>query len=203
MKSLRKLALSKLPDYYPGTTTILQPEVGLVGKFGPDYPIGATVHYTASENLELTRAALVAKGLNYHFMIDRNGSVAQTANLGYRVNHAGRAIWRGQSPNRTHIAIALVSWGILTDPGVTWTGRDVPQDEVRKWDGNLWHSATVAQEKALWDLLSWLCDHGIDPRSVCGHDEACLPKGRKVDPGGVLLVTMPELREALAGSGDK
>jgi len=191
--------MSKLPEYYPNVHLILEPTKNLVGKFIGDDPSGATIHYTASRNLEATHKTLMDRGLNYHFIIDREGKVIQTAQLTHRVHHAGKAKWLDKSPNRSHVSVALLSWGLLND-GKTWVGKRLPVEETAHRRNNTWDKATMAQEEALLHLCRWLVCMGIPPAGVCGHDECCLPKGRKVDPGGVLSWTMPEFRRLVTSA---
>lgn len=109
--------------------------------------------------------------------------------------HAGKSIWNGHSCNESHIAIALVSWGHLDKDGRTWAKTDVPEREIRSRDGILWHVATPQQEIALCKALMWFESIGLDKKNFCGHDECCIPKGRKLDPGGVLGFKMSDIRE--------
>lgn len=160
-------------------------------------PKGITIHYTADDNLDRTVRSLKGQKLGYHFFIERDGTVVQSADLLSRVNHAGVAKWRGQSPNRSHISIAVLSWGVLKN-SKNWLDNVVKQDVVVRRQ-HQWHAATKAQEGALISLLADLCSElKIDPMDVCGHDECAQPVGRKIDPGGIFEFTMPELRRKLS-----
>lgn len=193
----------KLPDLYLGTQKLLNPMQFAVG---PLDALGVTVHYTADGTVTQTVDALKKAGLGYHVIIDRDGMVYQTTYLSQRVHHAGEASWLGKSPNRHHVAVAVSSWGVvgLKDKKyTTWAGREIPATEVARRKGNLgpgdynWHAATGAQERALLMFLRWCVMKGISPDAVCGHDECATPKGRKADPGGVLSLTMAEVRNVL------
>lgn len=162
----------------------------------PALPTGITVHYTADGDIERVKREMSQAHVGYHFVIDRDGSLHQTANLAKAVNHAGKAMWQGQSPNRTHLAVAFVSWGLLHEGGIAWNGTRVIGVNRR---GHLWDPATAKQEKVLINLLRELCrDFQILPLNICGHDECALPAGRKVDPGGSLSKTMAEIRKELS-----
>lgn len=162
----------------------------------PALPTGITVHYTADGTLEQAKRAMDERKIGYHFIVDRDGLIHQTANLAKAVNHAGKAIWNGQSPNRTHLAIAFVNWGLASGDSLSWAGIKI---ETVKRMGFLWEPATAKQEKALKRLIQDLMkDFGISAANICGHDEAALPKGRKVDPGGSLSFTMAQLRKELS-----
>ena len=164
--------------------------------FWPALPTGITVHYTADGDIDRVKREMESRKVGYHFVIDRDGSIHQTASLAKSVNHAGNAKWNGQSPNRTHIAVSLVSWGLLIDENKAWNGSAV---HGVKRKGQWWDPATSAQEKALFVLLRGLMtDFQISAANICGHDECALPPGRKVDPGCIMTLTMPELRKALS-----
>jgi len=164
-------------------------------------PMGVTIHYTAGRNLMSSLDALRASGNAYHLLIDREGGVYQLMGFEAALWHSGRALWQGLSPNRSHLAVALLSWGKLTKikdgAYVNWLGVAVPKGDVVERMSGCWDAATQAQEEALMGFLTWAVYKGIDPKNICGHDECAIPRGRKVDPGGVLSVSMPVIREAL------
>lgn len=162
----------------------------------PALPTGITVHYTADSDIERVKREMDQSKVGYHFLIDKNGLIHQTANLSKAVNHAGKAMWNGQSPNRTHIAIAFVCWGLANRDGLAWNGTVI---ETVKRNGHLWEPATDKQEKALRRLIIDLMrDFGITAANICGHAECALPAGRKCDPGGSLSFTMAQLRKELS-----
>jgi len=164
--------------------------------FWPAMPTGITVHYTADGDIARVKREMDKSKVGYHFIIDRNGALHQTANLTKSVNHAGKAMWNGQSPNRTHIAVAIVSWGFLNDDGLAWNGTKVIGTKRK---GQLWDAASEAQEKMLMHLLRELmADFAISPGNICGHDECALPKGRKSDPGQTLSMSMSDIRKMLS-----
>jgi hypothetical protein len=117
------------------------------------------------------------------------------------------ASWRGKSPNRSHLAVALASWGQLKFEGKklkTWIGEPYAPDAAVYRAGNLglaktwWDAATAEQVAVLIDVLKYfVVEMKIDPENICGHDECALPHGRKPDPGGVLPSTMAHLREII------
>jgi N-acetyl-anhydromuramyl-L-alanine amidase AmpD len=193
-----------LPDIYKGAQKLVTP---LAMSAGPMLDVeGVTVHHTADTNVTRLIESLKGEGLGYHIIIDRDGTVIQTTYHSQRVNHAGTAKWLGHSPNRSHIAVALVSWGSVTKKGnryFAWNGAEVVATQVANRRGNLtdhayyWHAATPQQEAALEMYLRWCMTRGLSRESFCGHDECALPKGRKSDPGGVLSMTMADLRAKL------
>ena len=164
--------------------------------FWPVVPTGITIHYTADENMDRVKREMNMNGIGYHFIIDRDGSLHQTAHLLKAVNHAGKAMWNGQSPNRTHIAIAFISWGLLNSDGFAWNGSKAVG--VKRM-GHLWDAASQAQEMRLSTLVRQLMqEFSISAANVCGHDECALPKGRKSDPGGSLKLSMIDFRKAIS-----
>lgn len=192
-----------IPDLYQRTQKLVNPMEFATRKMVPS---GITVHYTGDGSAQAAIKALKGAGLGYHIIIDRDGTVHQTCYLSQSVHHAGKALWNGKSPNRHHLAVAVVSWGaVLLKNGEyqAWTGMPLAKAEVQRRQGNLgagdyhWHVCTRQQETALMAFLRWAVSKGISPDDVCGHDEAAIPKGRKADPGGVLSFSMKELRDAL------
>lgn len=161
---------------------------------------GVTIHYTADRDVARTWRSLMEKKLGYHMIIDREGRVHQGAYLSHKVNHAGVAAWEGYSPNMSHIAIAVANWGRLSVDGKIWTGKQLPAGEWKPGSTKLdaWDKATPAQEAALLTVCTWLMENfELKPSSFCGHDECCIPKGRKVDPGEIFSFSMPDLRSKL------
>ena len=170
-------------------------------------PLGITIHYLGSHNVEAAIKHLRSKDLSYHVIVDRGGFCHHMAEFTSQVNHAGVASWRGKSPNRSHIAISLASWGELKFESKklkTWAGALYPPEAAAYREGNLglaktwWDAATDAQLDALDSLvLKLVREYKIDPENICGHDECALPHGRKSDPGGVLPFTMSSFRDRI------
>lgn len=197
------------PKIYPFRSALVAPDQLSKEPFH-EPPVGIVVHYTAERGMQNIRSALVASGLCYHLIIGRDGKVEQHAWLDHVVWHAGKALWRGMSPNHRFLAVALESWGEVKcedepqDGFTSWTGADVPSDDVVARPGNIqkatsfWDAATERQLAALDDLCLWACAQGIDPLNICGHDECALPLGRKIDPGGVLPMGMEDFRKSVA-----
>jgi N-acetyl-anhydromuramyl-L-alanine amidase AmpD len=187
--------MQPFPELYPKA---VQTHLGNLKPGVELKPSGITLHYTADRDLDRTVTALKARDLGYHLIIDRAGTVWQFVPFNRTVWHAGKALWGAHSPNRAHLSISLLSWGEVEclAPGAfeAWNGRAVNTDEVVQRSGGWWDAATVAQESAMMDAILWVCQKGIDVSQICGHDECALPKGRKVDPGGVISMTMEQIR---------
>jgi N-acetyl-anhydromuramyl-L-alanine amidase AmpD len=190
--------------------TIIQPAVGLQKPFGSLGPQGVTIHYAADRNVDRCLNSLKEQDLRYHLIIDRTGAVIQAAYLTHAVNHAGKAMWHGLSPNQHHLAICLMSWGYVEKIDgnfVAWNGTKLDPKEVVERPDNIdgkkwfWDAATPIQEQKLEEVCRWLMVLGISVHHFCGHDEAALPKGRKYDIGGVLSKTMNQFRHFLTARG--
>lgn len=195
------MGLSKI---YPYVDSIVDPHLTARGRFKDDKPTGITIHYSADRNKQRMYNSLHDRKLGYHLVIDRNGKVDQMCWLNQRCDHAGPSLWNGKSCNQNHLAICIVSWGLVTlapdGNYLTWSKEKLPHEDIELRPGNInkemqyWDAATSVQEDILLRILRMT---DIDPKDICGHDEAAIPPGRKVDPGGVLSRTMPEIRKLL------
>lgn len=191
---------------YPSATNI-----NLIPEFGKELwswgkPLGVTLHYASDRDSKRVINWLKQEKLGYHIIIERDGTVVQTCSFDKRVDHAGAATWKNLSPNRHHIAICVMSWGKLLankEKYFNWTGHEIDFNDVAiranfKGVSGYWDKATQKQEISLMVLLNWLVNSGIEPSNICGHDESCLPQGRKQDPGGVLSLSSDAIRKQLA-----
>jgi N-acetyl-anhydromuramyl-L-alanine amidase AmpD len=189
---------------YDNLTHVVSLNETSVGKLNP---VGITLHYSAGGSVESCINALKQKKLGYHLIIDHNGDVYQFAEFDKKLNHAGNATWRGLSPNSNHVAVCLINWGILTKKDgkyINWVKSVIPENEVRERDGVYYQIASPEQEAALERFLKWaIVEQKIDPRNICGHDEAAIPFGRKSDPGGMLALATKEIRTLLQLLFDK
>ena len=159
-------------------------------------PTGITVHYTADDDIERVKRSMKESVIGYHFLISKDGKIHQTSRIDKTVDQAGRAIWQRKSPNRTHIAISLVSWGRLNEEKNSWTGKHV-SDAVFRF-GYWWDSASKEQEESIVKLCKYIRDNVRIPfDSIAGHDEICIPKGRKIDPGHVMSFDIEALRRKI------
>lgn len=170
-------------------------------------PKGIVIHHSADRDLGRVQISLETRGLGYHLIIARDGSITQHAWLDHGVWHAGKALWMGYSPNTYFLSISLLSWGEIKRDGKvfkTWSGAVLPDSEVVERVSNVngqkyyWDAATPEQLASLSRLCQWCIDNGVPIKNICGHDECAIPKGRKSDPGGVLPMTMQEYRDFLA-----
>jgi N-acetyl-anhydromuramyl-L-alanine amidase AmpD len=79
--------------------------------------------------------------------------------------------------------------------------REIKDKTLNQWPG-FYHKFTSEQEASLIKFCLW--QKAINPEFdydwVIGHDECCIPLGRKLDPGGSLSVPMKEFRSFLKNS---
>lgn len=181
---------------YPYADTYSALDSIAVKPFAGFGPTGITVHYTADGDLERVKRESIASTIGYHLIFDKLGKVHQTSRLDRTVNHAGKAAWQGVSPNRAHIALSVLSWGRLNKDKTAWNGTPCP-DAIERGK-YFWDACTGPQEAALVAACRYLIGRfHMQKDSLCGHDECALPKGRKIDPGDVMIWNMTQLRHIL------
>lgn len=196
----------------------LTPEYKSRGLYPKLYPMGAVVHFTAGrskagdEDAKNTVSWLRNEGLAA-FVISSTGNIFQALDLTKWGYHAGASEYPtlGTGVSSKLVGIEICCAGNVEDLGgsyKSWFGEKYVEGEVRKSHDNAnihagaYHKYTQAQENALIQLLLWLKSNNpsvFDFDFVLGHDECCAPRGRKVDPGASLSMTMPEFRELLKG----
>lgn len=141
-----------------------------------------------------------------HYVVGRKGQVFQLIPLTKKAWHAGGCKLAGQSGvNDYSIGIEMANWGkveerggkLMVREGETWKDYDlntypepVESSYVLKHGlhkvevSGLWEPYPEAQIKAVarlcWMLISAL---GIDTKRIVGHEDVCIPVGRKTDPG--------------------
>lgn len=181
------------------------------GRYEHEYPKGAVIHYTASDRDPMDLLKYGAKQGYAYWLIDTLGVVYQTHPLNMWGYHAGKSSYKGLEGTVSQhlLGIELVNAGLLQEVDasryLSWYGKLFRKTEVRtikKKRGNMmpgsYHKVTQDQENALIALLCWLRRNNpavFKFKYVVGHDE--VSPGRKVDPGGCIPWTMPELRQFL------
>jgi len=189
--------------------------MGYQGTYKDNYPRGAIVHYTAGRfKGGLQKAIDTMKGgkkNGYTFLVmSEDGEVVQGFPLNKYGWHAGQSshhLLPGTVSDEL-IGIEINNAGILEKKNgkyYSWYGLEIPADQVRhipKQNENqrpgYYHKYTQAQEDSLIGLLLWLKRNNPSVFNfdlVLGHD--CVAPGRKVDPGGALSMTIPELQKLL------
>ncbi len=193
---------------------IIKPEMKTRGSYPKGYPEGAVIHFTGGASTESSLSYGREQGFCF-FMIDKAGRILQSFPLNRWGFHAGPSSWKGLSGVSKHfVGIELDCGGKLQQRAdgefITWFGRVVPEDKRRmvttqdNRKGGYYEKFTQAQEDSLLMLLKWLKRNNpgvFKFANVVGHDE--ISPGRKIDPGGSLSMTMPELRKALMIAGDE
>ena len=174
------------------------PNIG--GKIRPEMVV---IHFTGGNRarnairwLRNPRAKVSA-----HLVIDEKGLVTQLAPFNRRCHHAGKSRFgRRKAVNGFSIGIELSNPGLLAQhrQNVYLRGRKgsfgpkvdlthVTFDEK----GRPWHRYSELQLEALWRVLGEIRDHyGI--HTVAGHEDVCIPHGRKIDPGPVFPMACAE-----------
>jgi N-acetyl-anhydromuramyl-L-alanine amidase AmpD len=177
------------------------------------------VHYTAGRDGTGPIEQGIANGFCY-FVITKDGTIHQSFPLDEWGFHAGKSTFRGLGDGVSDnlVGIEVCCAGVVEPVKGTakfkqWYEvnpekhlnsaqvRTVPKTSKYPAPGT-YERFTEAQEAALKKLLVWL--HQNNPAVfsldlVLGHDEVCVPAGRKTDPGGAISTPMPELRKLLKG----
>lgn len=184
------------------------------GLYPQGYPEGAVIHYHAGRFDDPIGLINYGRKKNYcFFVIDRRGEVYQDFPLDRWGYHAGKSQWKkikGTVHNK-FVGIEIMAAGVLTKNKngefKTYWGETIPPKDVHeikvKTENQMpgyYHKFSDDQEVALVDLLNWLEMNGRPTFkfwNIVGHDECCIPQGRKTDPGGALSTTMPYFRKLL------
>ncbi len=180
------------------------------GTYAKGYPEGAVVHFTAGRDDSESDAKGsadygVSQGYAF-FVIGPTGKVYQRLPLNKWGHHAGTSSYPGlgSSLSKKLVGIEVACAGKLDSNRKSWFGKTYQADECRvvgakeNVQAGTYKKYTVAQEKALIELLVWL--HKNNPEvfkieNVLGHDS--IAPTRKNDPGGSLSMTIPELQKRL------
>lgn len=191
------------------------------GKYPKGYPQGAIVHYTAGRDWTGAIDQGIVNGYCY-FLITKDGVIHQSFPLNEWGYHAGKSTWPGLGDGVSDnlVGIEVCSSGVLEKQGDKY--KQWYESNPSKWlldidvgtvpPGSLYPAPghyeryTYAQMGSLTSLLLWLYRNKPDTFSldlVLGHDEVCVPKGRKTDPGGAIHLPMPEYRQSLKEAARK
>lgn len=167
---------------------------------------GLVVHFTVSgrsaKNAENVVKYLASKGLGCP-VIDEDGTMYVAEDFNWyadAVSHAGVSEWQGvKQVSDYNVGLEICNWGTDGRKRGATDLRTIPKNTENQFKGE-YQKFTDAQEKTILEIAKALSVISPDFASkyVCGHDECCVPKGRKNDPGGSLSMTMPELRKKIA-----
>jgi len=141
------------------------------------YPIEMIVlHYTASGSTAGTVSWFMNPDseVSVHYVVGRDGEIAQVVKDEFRAHHAGQGPLPGQSeevgekrrlrnrtiqPNSRSVGIEIVNWGPLEkrdNKYYTWMGNECPGEVVYK-GGRYWQAYTETQLASLINLVVHLC----------------------------------------------
>jgi hypothetical protein len=178
-------------------------------------PMGLVVHYTVSGRSPKSATGVVSyfantpKTLGYQLacpIMDEDGDLYMPEGWKMfedRNNHAGPSKWgKITDISSKFMGVEICNWGLLDSKSrLMVEPMDVRTIMVKK--NNIvagdYQKYTGMQERELINLCMKMkreCpDFSFD--NVVGHDEICIPSGRKMDPGGCLSMSMPEFRAML------
>lgn len=158
-------------------------------------PRAIAMHYTVTDTLQDAVDALNSRKLSYTFLIDRDGSVAQSRKPDIHAAHAGRSHWKAQSGvkntsslNRASVAISFVSRGYFgrlengfafdTNAHGNIIGKQYPASDVKRMPSPydpgwrpIWHRYTTAQITAAERLVNALISEFPSIKEIYGHDD--------------------------------
>lgn len=162
-------------------------------------PKGIVWHYTGADNAKGSVSWLCNRTakVSAHLVLAQDGSIVQLAPFNVKTWHAGPSKWGKFSMLNGHfIGIEMANCGPLKKMadgsyraelgGTKFAAKDVvlaahkftPKVE-RAWD-----DYPAAQLERAFELMAVLtATYKIPAANQTGHDDVCIPKGRKVDPG--------------------
>lgn len=165
---------------------------GRINMKTPGVWYGIVVHYDQTWNLEGAILALAKRGLGYHFIIEKNGTINQMEKL-------DKPIYHDPGNNSTHIGIALNNYGFydgkMPDPRpkkYSKFKKGIRTDGSERW----FEPYTRAQLRAIKKLTKELKKKFPDITSATRHSETSGGRKKsKQDPG-------PLFSEAYPGTED-
>lgn len=187
------------------------------GTYSKQFPEGAIVHFTAGWQSQKPKDAISAavKAGHRYFFIDETGQVWQQFDLSGYGAHAGESICpatKRTTVSKYYVGIEVACAGSLSDVDKdgqiddTWFKQlNLPSKTVNaghyigKFQNvkGVFQKFNELQEASLIELLIWLCEMGMNPDLIWGHDEVA-PK-RKNDPGLSLSLKMDDFRILIKG----
>lgn len=162
-------------------------------------PTLIVIHYTAGASFSSDLRQLTSKDVplvSAHFLIGRDGRVAQLAPLNRVAYHAGASEHNGRKHcNQFSIGIELCNWGPLRRRDLNYyawpqdfSRTVVPRDNVvaarhkhPKCPYTHWEAFPCAQILAVIDLVRKIQAALPTAKEIVGHED--ISPGRKIDPG--------------------
>lgn len=204
---------------YPEAITLEgEPLMSRAGAYYHNFPEGAIVHFTAGwQNQKGEDAVRFANKMGHrYFFIDQEGKVYQQFCLSGYGPHAGISkcpVTGRETVSKYYVGIEVACGGRLEDTDKdgqvddTYFKTNVFPENIRKgsisgkWQNSSlgsYEKFTLAQELSLKKLCTWLCENGMNPDQIFGHDEVA--PNRKNDPGLSLSMTMDVFRQVIKRS---
>jgi N-acetylmuramoyl-L-alanine amidase len=175
-------------------------------------PAGLIVHYTAGRRGGESRAkgtltSLAKRGLGC-LVMDEDGVIYKARNQDFDevAYHAGKSEFEGVSGMSYYMmGMEIMCAGKLDSDYTSWYGEKFKQSQCRaiassgRHKGGYYLKYTDLQEASLRNFIIWQAQTNpeFSINWVRGHDEVCVPAGRKTDPGGSLSMPMEDLRNEL------
>ena len=166
---------------------------------GPLAPLYVVLHFTQMGSVRSSVDVLNARGFGYHVLVDRDGTVHQTAPFDRMVHHAGASNWRGRKAlNAFSVGVSLANHGPLRRAGGRWRtleGQPIADADVVEgshangdplWAGIGWERFPAPQVEAALDVCASVAS-AYPIRDVIRHDDVAV--GRKLDTGPALDMT--------------
>ena len=164
-------------------------------------PTIIVLHYTGSGGKDgsgdasyLSRASTRASA---QLVIGREGDIHQLMGLNEKAWHAGKSKYNGKANlNHWTIGIEIDNWGWLDGRGI-----NLPEDQIHhetRFNLKTWEKYKPAQLATVEEAIAAICEY-YDIEDIVGHEEICVPYGRKQDPGPALDDFMAEMKEKYIG----
>ncbi len=160
-------------------------KIAALEKGGMDGPVAIVLHRTDSSNLQSPLQSF-EKGIGTHFIVDKDGTVYQTASLLKRTHHVGRIKSRcmdsgscsaeesklirswGWAPGKVHDHEKKKSYPERYPMNADSVGIEVVADH----DGSRWEAPTSAQSQAIAAVVTILkAEYGITDDDIYEHDK--------------------------------
>ena len=156
-------------------------------------PIGITLHYTAGGTVQSTISVLKRRGLAYHYIIDRDGTITT-------LSEPNVVVYHDPATNRAHVGVAYANLGYQekyagrygSPPIEQWYQGPDTAGKTRKWE-----PYTTAQINASVNLFKELKGKypGIIGENIKQHSEV---KSGKQDGGPALEPYIEKFKRAVA-----
>mgnify|MGYP003627573699 FL=1 len=140
-------------------------------------PVGIVIHYTVTWTASDAVSVLAKRGLSYHYIVDKDGSVTQLVNPNTRAIHDPKT-------NKSHIGLAFVNLG--NDKANAGKRTAPPLSEWIDAKGSKWEPYPDAQIKAGKGLVSDLVAAYPKITEILEHAES---SSKKLDPGPIFPIS--------------